>query len=894
MHITKIELENIKSHVDSKFEFSRGTTAITGENGAGKTTLLEAVAWTLFDLLDYKKDDFVRRGAKKGVARVTFESGLDEREYTVYRDTGTGYFVYDPRLKNRIADKKEEVCRFLWQHLGVDPGTDLESLFRRAIGVPQGTFTAIFLESPTERKKAFDKLLKVDEYREGADKLRDTAKFIDSRIVDIREKIARAAGELGQEERIFQEHRELSEIAEKLGSEIAEIAAEVEQKTVDVKAFDEKESEFLKIKARVDQHTAELAKAEIVQRQKQVSIDQAQRAAEAVERSRSGHERHVAALGRLTELDRERASRDRLRAECAKVESAIVTVNADRKRLQENLESALKAHREIEALRPLTLEQDKLEKQLHTFRTEFTTAHGALERKKKLEEDRGRLRETYTANQAKIKEAEAKTNGAADIDSLQRKDADLMKRLASLQAQLERDEKFQHEIKNGLCPILSQKCLNLKEGETLEAFVSSQFSELRTEISTVEAEQKQVAVTLRASREAEKFTTALETLRSRQDEIKAEGERINREMGALKELAEAVADLDAKIKAAETGLRELDNPSARLHMFEAEAAREAAFREELGKLEANLERLDTERKILTEQLENYKDLDVQWTESSTARDASTEDHSTFLANETLAASLANCQAELETANEALRKITGELQESQNHLDAAGRDYDRERHLILKVELVEAEKRQIETKARLNAADQRKNQLARDLERLNEVRRAMQGDHAEKEKLERSSELTAFIRETLKEAAPRVARNYVHHVSLEANQLFREILGHAEQTLKWADDYGILLEENGHERPFMNLSGGEQMAAALAVRLALLKQLSDIRIAFFDEPTTNMDAARRENLALQLSNIKHFDQLFVISHDDTFEGYVDNVVPVEKRDIAGEDSLTETA
>ena len=54
-----------------------------------------------------------------------------------------------------------------------------------------------------------------------------------------------------------------------------------------------------------------------------------------------------------------------------------------------------------------------------------------------------------------------------------------------------------------------------------------------------------------------------------------------------------------------------------------------------------------------------------------------------------------------------------------------------------------------------------------------------------------------------------------------------------------------------------------------------------RIAFFDEPTTNMDAERRENLAVQLSNIKHFDQLFVISHDDTFEGYVDNVVTIER-------------
>ena len=66
-----------------------------------------------------------------------------------------------------------------------------------------------------------------------------------------------------------------------------------------------------------------------------------------------------------------------------------------------------------------------------------------------------------------------------------------------------------------------------------------------------------------------------------------------------------------------------------------------------------------------------------------------------------------------------------------------------------------------------------------------------------------------------------------------------------------------------------------MAAALSIRLAILKQLSDIRIAFFDEPTTNMDAERRENLAQQISQIKNFDQLFVISHDDTFENYVDS-------------------
>ena len=86
---------------------------------------------------------------------------------------------------------------------------------------------------------------------------------------------------------------------------------------------------------------------------------------------------------------------------------------------------------------------------------------------------------------------------------------------------------------------------------------------------------------------------------------------------------------------------------------------------------------------------------------------------------------------------------------------------------------------------------------------------------------------------------------------------------------------------GREIDFRQMSGGEQMVSALAVRLALLKFLSSLPIIFFDEPTQNMDVERRRNFAQQISKIKDFRQIFVISHDDTFEEMVENAIRVRK-------------
>lgn len=742
MHISRIELENIKSYVSSTFEFSRGTTAITGENGAGKTTIIEAIAWALFDLLEYKKEDFVRRGTKKGWVRVTFESGIDEREYIVYRDSGAGYHVIDPRLNMRIADKKEEVFRFLWQHLGLEPGTDLRSLFRQAIGVPQGTFTAIFLEGATERKSAFDRLLKVEEYRQAAEKLRDTSRFVDASITGIRVDIARAEGELSRSQTVEDEHKNFVQQTKHLSLDIESVNKETAIKRIIVTKLDEIE----------------------------------------------------------------------------RIENAAARVKDDQKHVLERLDNTQKARQEIASLKPKIIEQDHLDREMIALRERIAEAKVVSDQIKSLEERMERLRNNYRANAEQINDAETKAKSAGETELLEKRVMELITHLAALKARLESDEKFQSQIKDGLCPILSEKCLNLKPGQTLEAFVTSQFSDLRSQIAVFESEQGSVTVKLKNAREADRVAATLGTMRRRAEELTIEGTNLANERTKLEKRAVALPDLEKQLSEISAKLNALGDPRSRVRFLENEIANETVLREKITDIESNLERLETERRTIVEELAEH-----------------------------------------------------------NYIMENG--YDNAAHRTERTSLNDAEKRHAELQATFDAAKRREEQLAIELQRFVELRLSLQTEFKEKERLETVAETTAFIRDTLKEAAPRVARNYVHHVSLEANQMFREITGNGERTLKWADDYSIVLEEDGYERPFQSLSGGEQMAAALAIRLAILKQLSDVRIAFFDEPTTNLDAERRENFAQQIGRIAHFDQLFVISHDDTFDNYVDNVVTI---------------
>ena len=89
-------------------------------------------------------------------------------------------------------------------------------------------------------------------------------------------------------------------------------------------------------------------------------------------------------------------------------------------------------------------------------------------------------------------------------------------------------------------------------------------------------------------------------------------------------------------------------------------------------------------------------------------------------------------------------------------------------------------------------------------------------------------------------------------------------------------YDLSFEFDGNVLGFEQLSDGEMIMAALAIRLAMIRLFSDFGIALLDEPGVSLDDVSRELLVAKLKEIG-FNQLFVISHSDEFESYMDNVI-----------------
>ena len=139
----------------------------------------------------------------------------------------------------------------------------------------------------------------------------------------------------------------------------------------------------------------------------------------------------------------------------------------------------------------------------------------------------------------------------------------------------------------------------------------------------------------------------------------------------------------------------------------------------------------------------------------------------------------------------------------------------------------------------------------------------------------------------------IEKHVLVHIHQLFNQLFQEwfsILMDDDQMYARIDDsFSPVIEQNGYEIDFNNLSGGERTSASLAYRLALNKVINDIihqintkDLIILDEPTDGFSSEQLDKVRDVLEGL-NLKQTIIVSHESKIESFVQNVIHVQKEE-----------
>ncbi len=402
MLITRVELENIKSYKKVAVDFRRGTTAISGSNGAGKTTLVEAIGYALFNHLPYKQDQFVREGEKYGRI-VVHLIGSDDRPYIVERRCGSGarWFMTDEESTERLEQGADMQDR-LHDLFGIDRERPLDALFKDALGVPQGSFTAIFLETAGKRKQTFDALLQIEDYKKSAEYLLGVKHYYDEQIatqrIKINELTYRTSGlndwraQLAALQQLDEQQKQQNIVeSESLSKNISRFTALSEQKS---------QRDQLKVQFENSQaaHTA----AQEVLGIKEKSLQEAQAAHNLVLASEDDFKRYQQAEQTLIVLRKDEQQRNKLRDQQNKQQTTKAQIETKQRGLHERLEEVALAKQRIVELASSVEQQIELEKRRDDFKDRVTRYNAVMKEGTRLRSEIDEARRKQAAQQERI------------------------------------------------------------------------------------------------------------------------------------------------------------------------------------------------------------------------------------------------------------------------------------------------------------------------------------------------------------------------------------------------------------------------------------------------------------------------------------------------------------
>ncbi len=267
----------------------------------------------------------------------------------------------------------------------------------------------------------------------------------------------------------------------------------------------------------------------------------------------------------------------------------------------------------------------------------------------------------------------------------------------------------------------------------------------------------------------------------------------------------------------------------------------------------------------------------------------------YVAHQEQAAKVEGLQVDLTKFEALLTQLQGELTARQNEQQALAAQYAVRQHQTIRDDKDALGREVGSLEMKLKSLAQDVERLVVEIAKLKQIAKEIADKQTQIKVYAEKERLIKFLRnQVFNKVSASLSERFREEISQRANQIYR-IIAEVDEELAWGDNYQIVLRDmvDGElrERADDQLSGGQTMSAVVALRLAMLQTIG-ARIAFFDEPTSNLDATRRENLAHAFRAIdvgkeevtEHwYDQLFLISHDVAFTEVTDQILTLDNLD-----------
>ena len=893
MKIIEVTLENIKSYADrTTISLRGGVTAILGKNGSGKSTIQEAIGFVLFDSLPFNNNEFVREGASSGTVEVIIE--LDEehepKRYRVIRSAGYskyGVARYDSERDEWVdqdIDSKKALMKWLCVKFDLKDSDELGNLWESCIGVPQTRFLSDFAQRPGARKTTFDELLNIDAYEESWKVLKGVPDQINVERGQVREGIRELTGEVQSLPGEREEQARLEANIEELSGEISAAKAELNEAETRYDELETIEARIVEIEGDIEQNQQAIEAKESALEVAKVELENAEEAERKCEDAREEYEEHLNAREIQEELEDQISALDELRSERQSQEAELGKLEIRRETLEGQVEKHERAQENLEEYETQKQRYEELDERISELESDQETVNRLQTEIADLDDDaRDELTELREEVET-IEEIEAKAATVGDPADLRSEIGEIKAEIASLDAEKadlnEKLERLEDAEADAPCPTC---------GEPLEAEHRTDLIEKRkTRIIEIQSRQETLGEDLSKQEtdlaEAEKIETRVAQLDMRRSqvsniqddlrEIKEERTETREQIVSLREGINELPTLEGELDSLEDANDAYYKAKAQVDEYADAPGELVEVKESIASVEAELERID-------EEIDEFGDVEDDLKTVKETLGETEEAYKLFERNKQAAEKLEERRTAVEEIEQELESLNEEGEELTNDLEVQNEAFNKDEYETLAEQISEYNKQ-------INTLSGQQSEKKKTLASVSATVEKLESKLDEREEeIERLRELAAnqkfasWVRDNVRAAGPKMRNVITDRIGKRADAIFRSIRGEKAEQLKWTSDYDIVVTDADVQKSFSTLSGGEKMAAALAVRLAILEQISGLGIAFLDEPTANLDHDKKANLVGQLNRLDAFNQLTVISHDSTFDSMTDYSITIEK-------------